>query len=125
MCVSLLLHPSQVLEPPLPSGERIPELFARQKPTLLLMYLAAPLLMSIPGLDFCGPVHRGVAIDTVSDILKRKHRNFMTAYAPGTLTLTPNPLTITLTLILTPTLTLNLTLTTPILTLTLTPPNPR
>ena len=81
-------HPFQyyklISEPFHTSGERIPLFFACQKPTLLLLYLASPLLMTIPGLDYCGPVHRGIPLGT-SDVLKGKHRNFMTAYAPGTL----------------------------------------
>ena len=54
------------------------------------MYLAAPLLMSIPGLDFSGSVHRGIPIGT-SGVLKDKHRNFKTEYAPGTLVYLPAP----------------------------------
>ena len=65
-------------------------MFDNQKPVLLLLYLATPLLMSIPGLEFSGSVHRGVPIGN-SDFLKSKRDNYKSEYAEGTKIYLPAP----------------------------------
>ena len=65
-------------------------MFDNQKPVLLLLYLANLLLMSIPGLEFSGSVHRGVPIGN-SDFLKKKRDNYRSEYAAGTKIYLPAP----------------------------------